>query len=391
MRILHIFLLCFCIVTFSACSASQAIRAGRIIATGDVQGASAWAAQKGTQYALNPRQLERDLKIFAQKLKAFRKAVSGKWGKEDVKETGPKTYVKYTQNYLSRAAVDFDKGIITVETLDSKQPNKSLHNAIVTTLLTPYDPRGLDIWSAGEVRLEGVPFLLGEVHDQDGKDIRWPWRAERYANLFIRRYKKMRLTSVNGKRKTVHYVSIPMVKDHMMVRALKYKPYVDKFSRKYRVSPNLVYAIIKTESDFNPWAVSHVPAYGLMQIVPKTAGADIYRFLHGKKSIPSSTFLYKPENNIQYGSAYLHILDTRYLAAITNPISREYCVIAAYNGGAGNVLRTFDADRTKAALRINSLSPHDVYNRLYTRLPYMETRRYLWKVVNARKDFVHYQ
>ncbi|UZP68522.1 murein transglycosylase domain-containing protein [Desulfovibrio mangrovi] len=372
----------------SGCTASEAVRAGRLIATGDAQGAGVWAAEKGTRYALNPKQFEADLKRFAKQLEAFRKAVGGVWGDKEVKEPEPKKYVKYTQNYLSRALVDFDKGLITVETVDAKDPQQSLKNAIVTTLLTPYDPRGLDLWSAGEVKLGGTPFLLGEVHDYEGQSLRYMWRTERFADMLIRRNRTMRQTQVAGEWRTVHSVEFPMVKDHGHIRALKYKVHVDKYSRKFGVSSNLVYSVIKTESDFNPWAVSHVPAYGLMQIVPKTAGHDVFVFLHGKEGYPSSELLYQPEQNIQYGSAYLHLLNTRYLGGVQNPVSREYCVIAGYNGGAGNVLRTFHADRKKAVDVINGMSPQAVYDKLTRYLPYQETRRYLWKVVNARKEFV---
>jgi membrane-bound lytic murein transglycosylase C len=375
----------------TGCTASEAVRAGRLIATGDVQGAGVWAAEKGTRYALNPKQLEADLKRFAQRIEAFRKAVGGEWGDKEVREPEPKTYVKYTQNYKSRALVDFDKGLITVETVDTEKPLVSLKNAIVTTLLTPNDPRGLDLWTSGEVKLGETPFLLGEVRDYDGQTLRYAWRTERFADLLIKRKGTMRQTQVGGKWRTVHSVGIPMVADHGHIRALKYKVHVDKYSRKYGVSSNLVYAVIKTESDFNPWAVSHVPAYGLMQIVPKTAGHDVFTFLNGSEGYPSSELLYQPENNIQYGAVYLHLLNTRYLGAIRHPVSREYCVIAGYNGGAGNVLRTFHADRGKAANIINGMSPQAVYDKLTRSLPYMETRRYLWKVVNARKEFVGLQ
>lgn len=377
-----------CGPVLTGCTVTEAVRAGRMIASGDAQGAGQWAAEKGVNYAMNPKQLEADLKRFAERVESFRKNVGGVWGPRDVEEPEPKKYVKYTQNYLSRAMVDFDAGTITVETVDDKEPVKSLKNAIVTTLLTPYDPRGLDLWSAGEVKLGEKPFLLGEVHDYDGKNVRYPWRAERFADMLISRKRTMRQVQVDGAYRTVHTVEIPMVTDHGHVRAMKFKPYVDVYARKYRISTNLVYAVIKTESDFNPWAVSHVPAYGLMQVVPSTAGADVYYMLHKKKGYPTSDLLYTPEKNIQYGTAYLHMLDTVYLAAIRNPVSREYCTIAAYNGGAGNVLRTFDSDRARAAARINSMTPQAVYDRLARYLPYQETRRYLYKVTTARKEFV---
>lgn len=379
-------------VILTGCTAFDAVRAGRLIATGDAQGAGRWAAEKGARYAVNPKQLEVDLKRFADRLESFRKTVSGVWGDKDVQEPEPKKYVKYTQNYLSRAQVDFDKGLITVETMDDKAPVESLKNAIVTTLLTPYDPRGLDLWSASEVKLGEKPFLLGEVRDYEGQTVLYPWRAEHFADQLINRQRKMRRVLVGNQYRTIHAVTIPMVADHGQIRALKFKVDVDRYSRKHKVSANLVFAIIKTESDFNPWAVSNVPAYGLMQIVPKTAGSDVYAYLNGGASgYPTSELLFQPESNIEYGTAYLHLLNDRYLASIQNAVSREYCIIAAYNGGAGNVLRTFHADRAKAADVINGMSPQAVYTKLVKYLPYQETRQYLGKVVSARKEFVGLQ
>ena len=147
---------------------------------------------------------------------------------------------------------------------------------------------------------------------------------------------------------------------------------------------------MKVESDFNPYAVSTAPAFGLMQIVPDTAGSDVYRFLNKREGIPSRKFLFVPENNIQYGTIYLHLLQYKYLAEIQNPVSREYCTIAAYNGGPEGVLTTFDRDASGAPHRINSLSPMKVYDTLRQKLPHSETRRYLVKVLDAKKSFVNF-
>ncbi len=79
------------------------------------------------------------------------------------------------------------------------------------------------------------------------------------------------------------------------------------------------------------------------------------------------------------------------LDAIGNPVSREYCVISAYNTGPGNVLRTFNPNRTEAVNQINRLEPPAVYEKLRTSLPYEETRQYLVRVVGYRRQFVSVQ
>ncbi|MBU1161669.1 MAG: membrane-bound lytic murein transglycosylase MltC [Proteobacteria bacterium] len=376
-----------------ACSKSDMVRVARIAATGDVASAQQMAAEKAVRYAADPKSLQRDIQRFQKDFKllmeTFRNAVGVVWGKPETREPKPKVYVKYTQNYLSRASVDFDMGLITVETLDQKSPSNSLKNAITTTLLTPDDPRAVDLYSAKTIKLGDTPFLYREVKDDEGHDIRWSWRAERFADHLVRNKLQTRHIKNGDLTKTINFVTIPMVKDHLQVRAKKYQQLVERFAQEFSISKNLVYAIMKTESDFNPYAVSNAPAFGLMQIVPTTAGQDVHQFLN-QSGLPSRDFLFKPLNNIQYGTAYLHLLNYKYLNDILNPVSREYCVIAAYNTGAGNVLRTFDRKRENASQRINSLEPLQVYETLLGKLAHAEARRYLSKVMDAKKDFVNF-
>jgi membrane-bound lytic murein transglycosylase C len=76
------------------------------------------------------------------------------------------------------------------------------------------------------------------------------------------------------------------------------------------------------------------------------------------------------------------------LDEVSNQISREYCVIAAYNTGPGNVLRTFSKNRTTAVQQINGLQPAALYDKLRSGLPYQETRNYLDKVSSYRKSYI---
>jgi len=375
-----------------SCTTGEMASVTRIAVTGDINSAQQLAAQKAVGYAVNPKTLDRDIKqfekSFAGLVQAFRKTVEKVWGAKEIKEPKPTTYVKYIQNFYSRATVDFDNGLITVETLDKKAPLKSLEKAIVTTLLTPDDPRAVDLYSAKPVKLGQTPFLFDEVRDHKNQSIRWAWRAEQFAAYLIENKLQKRKARINKEEVIIYYITFPMVRDHLQIRALKYRLYVERFSKHFSVSKNLVYAIMKTESDFNPYAVSNTPAFGLMQIVPATAGRDVNIFLN-RKGVPSDRFLLKPENNIHYGAAYLHLLYYKYFHTIDNPVSREYCVIAAYNTGAGNVLRTFHHQREQASKQINSIGPLKVLTTLRNQLPYYETRRYLAKVLEAKKDFVY--
>lgn len=386
------------IIAFSfflfGCSVHDYASITRVVVSKDPSAAlEGLARQKGVQYASNPKKLSSDLeyldkniqKVFA----GFIAAIAKEWGENNVKFPKKQETVKYLQNYKSRALIDFDKGIVTVETLDEKNPLKSLEDAIVTTLLLPEDPRAADLFSAKEVKLGATPYLLGEVRDDQNKNIRYVWRATRYAKILIKNnYTKYRVKN-KEKYTNIHKVSIPMEKDHASTRVAKFTHLVERYAQRFKISKNLVYAIIRTESNFNQFAVSKAGAYGLMQIVPRSAGRDAYKRVKGKDWQPSKSYLFDAKNNIELGVAYLDILQRNYLAKVQNPISKEYCVIAAYNTGSGNVLRTFSPNRENAFSVINKMTPQSVYEKLREEMPYMEARRYLYKVINFKKDFVN--
>ncbi|NQY93551.1 MAG: DUF3393 domain-containing protein [Campylobacteraceae bacterium] len=383
------FILILIILFFAGCSMGDVQSLTTAVLSKDPSYAfRSLAKSKSISYASNPKKLSADIKSLDTFLEDFIKSISNTWGEKNVKLPKKKEYVKYMQNYKSRALIDFDKGIVRVETLDDKDAKNSLKNAIVTTLLLPDDPRAADLFGSKPIKLGDTPYLLGEIKDEDNKNIRYEWRAKRFASSLIKNEFKQNKIKKDGKDITISYIEILMVKDHASVRVAKFKPFVKQYAKKFNVSENLIYSIIQTESNFNQFAVSSAGALGLMQIVPTSAGRDAYKFSKGKSWTPTRSYLFNARNNIELGSAYLKILNTKYLSAISNPISREYCVISAYNTGSGNVLKTFDQNRAKAARIINEKTPLEVYTTLREKLPYEETRRYLKKVVTYKKDFV---
>ena len=318
--------------------------------------------------------------LIQSQLKQLIKELSKTWG--DKKVATPKEYVKYTDHYQSRAIINFSTRAIQVETLAAKNAKSTLKSAIVATLLTPEDPSTVDLLSDKAIISGQKPFLSGLVLDQDKKSIETQWRAERYADLLM---KSMKSDTYNGKSR--HFVTFNMVKDTQAKQEHKYAITVQRQSQRFGIQKALIYAIIQTESDFNPYAMSPIPAYGLMQIVPQSAGRDAHELLYNKAGTPSKNTLFNAEKNIEFGTAYLHILFNRYLVKVKNSVAREYCCIAAYNTGSGNVLKAFDNDRTQALKKINNMNSQEVYNHLRKSLKYEEARNYLRKVVKNKKNF----
>ena len=93
-----------------------------------------------------------------------------------------------------------------------------------------------------------------------------------------------------------------------------YDSHINHFGKRYRIDPNLIKAVIRTESDFNHLAVSRMGAQGLMQLMPDTA-----REL--KVEDP-----FNPGQNIEGGTRYLRYLLDTFDGDVT-------LSLAAYNAG----------------------------------------------------------
>ena len=371
------------LLTLTNCTSTDVAKVQQAINSDDPKKAIAKIVRdKGRTYRENPDALIEDMKNLPQLLHNLEVVVRQIWGDKWLLPSRNK-YVKYTNGYQSRAEVDFTKGIVRVETIATNKPLEQLQKAIVVTLLTSEDPSQTDIFSDQTPVIAGKPYLFGEVLDQDKQPIAYSWRANRFADYLVAN----ELGQGKVGRKNSYFVDIQMVGNHGELRKQKYADIVLAAAGKYQVAPDLIYAIIETESSFNPFAVSSANAYGLMQVIPATAGKDVYDKVMNKPGMPTRSVLFQVEDNIHIGTAYLHLLQTRYLAKVNSGLRRHYSVISAYNGGAGNVAKTFSSNRERAWQLINQSSAVQVYQKLTKSHPKAESRRYLEKVIKAQKKY----
>jgi len=100
----------------------------------------------------------------------------------------------------------------------------------------------------------------------------------------------------------------------------RYRPLVESISRKNGVDPDLIDAMIRTESNYNPWAVSSKGARGLMQLIPETG----HRF--------GVMNFFDPQQNIEGGVRYVKYLLDMFGGNVD-------LSLAAYNAGENLVAR----------------------------------------------------
>lgn len=146
---------------------------------------------------------------------------------------------------------------------------------------------------------------------------------------------------------------------------IKYKAYIEEYSYEHNLDPWLVVSVIFTESGFDERATSSKDARGLMQITPET-GKWISEQMKLKDY--DSEQLYDPETNIKLGCWYIDNLKTQF-------DNRLPLVIAAYNGGRGNVTKWLNDER------------YSEDNVTLKRIPFEETENYVKKVFKTHERY----
>ena len=315
-----------------------------------------------------------------------------KWGKGNVKESTQKDWVEYSADGNSRSTVDFEKGEATIEIIQEpgkKVDEKELEEKLKFLLTNKGKTKDYDSEVEKAVPLQDKPVLENQVVTPKGEVV-----TEKNIDKEVKEIvenTKPEVKTIKGtdnKERQVVTIKLELAPDHIRTRAEQYKNEIQKYCQKWDVDPALAYAIMQTESSFNPKAKSYVPAFGLMQIVPSSAGADCAQSLKKPFSAPTGNYLYEPENNIEMGVHYLYLLRKRYFKDVNSVDKQNLCVIASYNTGAGNVARALRGDTKigKAIPQINEMSYDNLFKYFEKNLM-PETQNYIRKVTERMNNF----
>lgn len=336
------------------------------------------------------------LKAEQEAYKKFFEEMSRMWGNGNVVESSNKEWVEYSDNGKSRSVVDFEEGEATIEIIVTPEEEKSeevidkkVEDKIRELLVNRGKTKDYDTETEKSVPLQETPVLENQVQTPSGKLVNESNIDESVKEIAKEvKVEKKEIKGDDGKDRQVIVVKLDLLPDHIKTRAEKYKNEVEKYCRKYNVNPAMVFAVMQTESSFNPKAKSHVPAYGLMQIVPTSAGKDCAQSLKKPFSKPTANYLYEPENNIEMGVHYLYLLKKRHYSGVKDSDSQDLCVIASYNTGAGNVSRALRKDTkiSKAIPQINSMSYEELF-RYFEKNLLPETQNYIRKVTERMNNF----
>ncbi|MEL0640701.1 murein transglycosylase domain-containing protein [Pseudoalteromonas aliena] len=332
---------------------------------------------------------------------AYLKQVTEKW--QDPNLPSSKVWVKYSDDLNKRTSVNFESGEVVVELLNSQNDEQAVEYAkdqlnelsqVTVDKTLANDP----VYIAANNTINSKSFtstgkpLNRKIEQSKSPTTIQPKKIAEQTVLSTEIVEQV-LTAkspVITKQKDRVTISYKLPANTLSNQAKRYLPDVQQQAKRYNLDPALLLAIIHTESSFNPLARSPIPAFGLMQIVPTSAGKDVSNFLQGKPLLLSPEYLFQADNNVEAGSTYVHILSNRYFKNVRNEQSRIYMSIAAYNTGPGNVAKTLSGSKSlnQASIAANSMSADKVYTLMVNNLPAQETRNYLQKVV---KRTAYYQ
>jgi membrane-bound lytic murein transglycosylase C len=294
-------------------------------------------------------------------------AVEKKW--DDFIRSTPRQWVDYDATLDVRTKVDFENGIVNITAVVPRQAG---------------DPKtqGIEKITRQAIRLfssdnpSGTELLKGQVKNQRGEIIT-SQSAQHYIEQEVvpaAHVAQQPYRARDGVPRIKVSAKIQLVPDHIRIRAQKYLPAVRRQARRFDIAPQLILAVIHTESCFNPLAKSECGALGLMQLIPRYGAREAYRFIFHQDKVLPPAYLHNPENNIELGSAYLHLLKNNYFREVGDAFKKRCLVVCAYNWGPTAIKK-----RIMQRYAIEAMSRETLYAMLRNQTP-EETGNYLQQV-----------
>lgn len=314
-----------------------------------------------------------------QNFDTYKKKVSKVWDKPTFSTKS--SWVAYSPSLEIKREVDFEKNVIRVTTINGDEnTEETLKEKIVSVSSISISSAQKEDPYTSQIINAVKPTSLSNDSLLPLSDNKKLIKTEQKELLKNSKTTK----SVDAKGNKVITVEAKFPSSWVKRKEKRFIKPVQAQAKRYSLDPALILAVIKTESNFIPTAVSHIPAFGLMQVVPTSAGFDVTEYLDGEQRKLTKEYLFVPEKNIEAGSTYLYLLQSRYFKGINNPDSLKYCMIAAYNGGMGPIYKIFgEGSRKKAIKNINTLTPEQVFKKIIAHHNAEETRNYLRRVTTA--------
>lgn len=316
--------------------------------------------------------LENELELFRKgrmkSWEAYKRDIEDKW--EQYYVSTKKEWVDYGPQKDIRSKVDFEKGILIIETIVNEGDRVSENK--VEEKIKGQLKRILSKKDLGEQAI-----LQNQVSDSKGKVVTQESIKKFVEDEVVLRIKKAPAPyySKDGTKRRKFSVQVKMVPEHIRIRAEKYLPIVRKNASRFNLNPQLVLAIIHTESYFNPLAVSSCDAIGIMQIIPKYAGIEVFKKIFKDEKEPSREYLFNPKNNIVVGCAYLNLLHFEHFRDVNEKVKNRYVTICGYNAGPTSI-----RNRVLKKYPVSQMSASQLYNVLRKKTP-KETQQYIERVV----------
>ncbi|OPX35556.1 MAG: hypothetical protein B1H11_08940, partial [Desulfobacteraceae bacterium 4484_190.1] len=221
----------------------------------------------------------------------------------------PKVWVQYESDLGERSAVDFENGVVRIQLLifaaadpysdevkahleqgvrnlvlaESKDPIEMIRGQESLgskkgkerqkLLVLEHSPHPLKLDEKPKPNARD-PLLLGQIRMSDGRLVSKDILPD-YARELVQSkdFKVEKIKGADGNERLAVALEFQLIPEHLEVRAKRYRPIVQDYAEKYSIYPPLIFAVIHTESAFNPRARSGTPAYGLIDAVGASRGS----------------------------------------------------------------------------------------------------------------------